>query len=116
MTHYDCSLAHRYGPGTFYAAEDVRTLCLHLPAGHPMINLLAKHIAEHHLNGTLRSASAYYTVREETPMLDAAINAILDPAIAERNQKNVEKRHAAWLKRQEEREAANHAAWVKRQE
>jgi hypothetical protein len=97
-------------------SEDVRALCLHLPADHPMINFLAKHIADHHLNGTLRSASAYYTVREEIPMLDDAINAILDPAIAERNEKYAEERHAKWLKRQEEREAAKHAAWLKRQD
>lgn len=68
-------------------SEDVRVLYKRLPADHEILGFLAEHVATLTWNNELKAKRAYYTLREEFPELDTAINAILDPLIQERFEK-----------------------------
>jgi hypothetical protein len=67
-------------------SEDVRALYLSLPRDSEDLQFLARHVAMHIFNGTLRTKSAYLTLREEIPTFDDDVNAILNPLVAERNE------------------------------
>ena len=86
-------------------SEDVRALYLALPADHDMRKFLAQHVALLLWNGELKARTAYETLREEIPDFDKDINAVLDPLVAERREKNKAEREQHYQKLREERKA-----------
>ncbi|RMZ74898.1 hypothetical protein DV737_g5630, partial [Chaetothyriales sp. CBS 132003] len=73
-------------------SEDVRSLYLMLPEDNEELQKLARHVAMHIFNGTLKSKTSYLTVREEIKAFDKHVNDILNPLIKERKaQQKVER-------------------------
>ena len=84
-------------------SEDVRALHKILPEDHEMLGFLAEHVAKLTWNQELKSKGAYYTLREEFPKFDEAVNGILDPLVEERRAQEKAEKDAYYQKLREQR-------------
>jgi hypothetical protein len=80
-------------------SADVQAFWLYLPADHELRTTIAKNIAIRIFNKELRGAGFYFALRQELSNFDEAINAVIEPLIALRN----EERYAERQKERDER-------------
>lgn len=59
-------------------SEDIRAMYLRMPDGHPILQDLARHIADLVWVRKLRAVNVYKTLREEFPQLDRYVNTVLE--------------------------------------
>jgi hypothetical protein len=87
-------------------SEDVRTLFLNLPNDHEMLPFLAQHVGMLLWNGDLKYKGAYFTLRKELPAFNNAINAVLDPLVAQRRAAKKAEKDEFYAKFREQKENA----------